>query len=71
MLSDDDLMNKVKNNPKENVAAIFDKIFNDQLAIIYDNNLNFYNKLTHNEQLKEQLKHDLLDYVYEEQGEQV
>ena len=37
----------------------------------YENNERFYNKINDNEQLKEQLKHDLLDYVYEEQEEQV
>lgn len=70
-MSDDDFINKVKHNPQENVAAIFDKIFTKQLAKIFDGNANFYNKITNNEQLRERLKQDLLDYVYEEQGEQV
>ena len=70
MMDDEDLMNKVKNNPKENVSAIFGKFFNKALLHIYENNERFYNKINDNEQLKEQLKHDLLDYVYEEQGEQ-
>ena len=71
MMDDEDLMNKVKNNPKENVSAIFGKFFNKALLHIYENNERFYNKINDNEQLKEQLKHDLLDYVYEEQGEQI
>lgn len=71
MLSDDDLMNKVRNNPKENVAAIFDKFFDKELVNIFNSNESFYNKINTNEQLRDRLKRDLLDLVYEEQGEQV
>ena len=71
MLSDDELMNKVRNNPKENVAAIFDKFFNKELVNIFNSNKNFYDKIITNDQLREKLKNDLLDFVYEEQGEQV
>ena len=70
MLADDELMNKVKHNPKENVAAIFDKIFDKELVNIFMSNEKFYNKINSNEQLRERLKEDLLDYVYEEQGEE-
>ena len=66
-----DCINKVKHNPQENVAAIFDKIFNSELVNIFMKNESFYNKISNNEQLRERLKQDLLDYVYEEQGEQV
>ena len=70
MLSDEELMNKVRNNPKENVEAIFDKFFNKELVNIFQSNESFYNKISTNEQLRDRLKQDLLDYVYEEQGEQ-
>ena len=71
MLSDDELMNKVRNNPKESVAAIFDKFFNKELVNIFNSNKSFYDKIINNDQLRERLKHDLLDLVYEEQGEEV
>ena len=71
IMADDELINKVRNNPKENVAAIFDKIFDKELVNIFLSNENFYNKISSNEQLRERLKQNLLDYVYEEQGEQV
>ena len=64
-------MNKVRNNPKENVAAIFDKFFNKELVHIFNSNKSFYDKISTNDQLRERLKQDLLDLVYEEQGEQV
>ena len=71
MLADENFINKVKHNPQENVAAIFDKIFNNELVKIFTNNENFYNKISNNEQLRERLKKDLLDYVYEEKGEEI
>ena len=71
MMANEDFINKVKHNPQENVAAIFDKIFNKELVNIFMSNESFYNKISNNEQLRERLKQDLLDYVYEEQGEQV
>ena len=70
MLSDEELMNKVRNNPRENVEAIFDKFFNRELVNIFNSNESFYNKINTNVQLRDKLKRDLLDFVYEEQGEQ-
>ena len=70
-MADEDLINKVKHNPKENVAAIFDKIFDKELVNIFMRNEKFYNKINSNDELRERLKEDLLDYVYEEQGEKV
>ena len=53
------------------MAAIFDKFFERELVKIFNSNETFYNKINTNPQLKERLKNDLLDYVYEEQGEKV
>ena len=69
MLSNDDLMSKVRNNPKENVAAIFDKFFNKELVNIFNSNKSFYDKIITNDQLRERLEEDLLDLLYEEEGE--
>lgn len=71
MLSDEELMNKVRNNPRENVEAIFDKFFNRELVNIFNSNESFYTKIITNEALSDRLKQDLLDFIYEEQGEQV
>lgn len=70
MLSNDEFIDKVKKNPKESVAAIFDNVFNKELVNIFISNEKFYNKINSNDQLRERLKQDLLDYVYEEQGEE-
>ena len=71
MLSNEDLMNKVRNNPKENVAAIFDDFFDEELVNIFNSNEKFYTKITTNDELSNKLKQDLLDFIYEEQGEEV
>jgi type I restriction enzyme R subunit len=66
MLSNEDLANKIDNNSKENVAAIFDKYFNDELLKVFKNNFNLYKKISDNDKLKEMLKIDLLDLVYDQ-----
>ena len=70
IMSDEGFITKVKSNPRENVAAIFGNIFEDELVTIYESNDTFYNKINNNPELKERLKNDLLDFVYEETGEQ-
>lgn len=69
MLSNNDLMNKVRNNSKENVAAIFGDFFNKELITIFNSNKSFYDKIITNDQLRERLEEDLLDLLYEEEGE--
>lgn len=69
MESDDDLINKVNNNSRENVYPIFFRIFNKQLVDIFQSNKDFYNKINSNPELKDKLMDYLLDYVYEEYGE--
>ena len=71
IMSDEGFITKVKSNPRENVAAIFGNIFEDELVTIYESNDTFYNKINNNPELKERLKNDLLDFVYEETGEEV
>jgi hypothetical protein len=53
------------------VAAIFDRIFDKELVKIFQSNEKFYNKINQNNKLKKRLRDDLLDFVYEEEGEQV
>ena len=69
MLSNNELMNKVRNNSKENVAARFGDFFNKELVTIFNSNKSFYDKITTNEQLRKRLEEDLLDLLYEEKGE--
>ena len=67
LTSDKSLMDKVKNNPKENVEAIFGKLLEGILADLFNNNEGFFNKIHSNPKLKEQLEHYLLDYIYEKE----
>ena len=71
VLSDAEFILKVKNNPRENVEPVFNRLFEDELVRIFNSNKNFYNKINANEQLKERLKNDLLDFVYEKEASEV
>ena len=68
MMANGELANRVRNNSKENVGAVFDKYFDQELTGLLQNNLEFFKKINDNEQLKNRLKDLLLDAVYEEQN---
>ncbi len=67
LLDNEDLAEKIKNNSKENVAAIFDTYFSDVLNSLINSNFAFYRKIMDNEVLRDKLKLLLLDAIYEEQ----
>ena len=59
-----DLLNKIEHNSKENVKAVFDRYFNDEMTKLLNSNMKFYKRLVDNEKLKSRLKTSLLDLVY-------
>lgn len=66
LLDNEELSDKIKNNSKENVAAIFDDYFDDVLNGLIDGNFAFYRKIMDNHVLKNKLKKLLLDAIYDE-----
>ena len=71
MLANDELADKIANNSKENVEAVFDKCFDQEMLYLFQNNLDFFKKISDNEDLKTNLKKELLDLVYAEKKKQV
>ena len=65
-MDNEELSDKIKNNSKENVAAIFDDYFDDVLNGLIDGNFAFYRKIMDNHVLKNKLKKLLLDAIYDE-----
>jgi type I restriction enzyme R subunit len=66
MLANEELANKIANNSKENVETVFDKYFDKEMLFLLQNNLDFFKKISDNEELKMNLKKELLNLVYEE-----
>ncbi len=62
----EDLKNKIKNNSKENVLAVFDWYFDDVMVEILNNNTWFYKKIVDNEKIKSRLKENLFHMIYNE-----
>lgn len=67
LLDNEELAEKIRNNSKENVAAIFDEYFNEVLNTLISRNFAFYKKIMDNETLRDRLKKLLLDAIYDEQ----
>ena len=64
--NNEDLLNKLKHNSKENVEALFDTYFDEVMIWILNKNTDFYKKVIDNEKLKDRLKSNLFDMVYSE-----
>ena len=61
---------KAQKNKKENLRAVFDDYFNDELMSVRQNNKKFFSKINSNPELRNELKNYLLDLLYEEPAEQ-
>jgi type I restriction enzyme R subunit len=64
LLENKELINKMEHNSKENVRAVFDKYFNQEMSKLLNNNMNFYKRIVDNEKLRKRLKADLFDLLY-------
>ena len=64
LLSNEELINKMKNNSKENVKAVFDKYFNQEMNKLLNGSINFYKRIVDNEKLRKRLKTDIFDLLY-------
>jgi type I restriction enzyme R subunit len=64
--NNEELKNKIKNNSRENVLAIFDNYFDDVMIEILNNNTDFYKKVVDNEKIKSRLKDNLFHMIYNE-----
>ena len=56
MLQNEDLLNKMEHNSKENVKAVFDKYFNQEMTKLLNSNLKLYKRIVENDKLKTKLK---------------
>lgn len=67
----EELNTKAQKNKKENLRAVFDDYFNDELMSVRKNNKQFFSKINSNSQLRNELKNYLLDLLYEDPAEKV
>ncbi len=70
LLSNDELINKMEHNSIENVKAVFDKYFNQEMTELLKSNMNFYKRVVDNEKLRDKLKAELFKLLYVEYGKQ-
>jgi len=64
LLDNKELINKMEHNSRENVKAVFDKYFNQEMNKLLNSNMNFYKRIVDNEKLRKQLKLALFDLLY-------
>lgn len=66
LLENKELLNKMKHNSKENVKAVFEKYFNQEMTKLLNSNMKFYKRIVDNDKLKKKLKTSLFDLMYYE-----
>jgi len=64
LLENKELLNKMEHNSKENVKAVFDKYFNQEMNKLLNSNMNFYKRIVDNEKLRKIFKTALFDLLY-------
>ena len=64
LLENKDLINKIENNSKQNVKAVFDKFFNEEMTKLLNSNMKIYKRIVDNDKLRNKLKTALFDLVY-------
>jgi type I restriction enzyme R subunit len=69
MLSNKDLTNKMEQNSRENVEAVFDNYFDSEMSGLLNNNMDLYKRVVDNDKLRNKLKLSLLELLYEEYHE--
>lgn len=66
LLKNKELVQKMERNSPENVQAVFDKYFNQEMTGLLNSNMDFYKRVVDNEKLRDKLKVSLFDLLYED-----
>ena len=66
LLENEELINKMQHNSKENVEVVFDEYFENEINKLLNNDMEFYKKIVDNEKLRKSLKTALFDLLYSE-----
>ncbi|WP_414470554.1 type I restriction endonuclease subunit R [Methanobacterium sp. ACI-7] len=66
LLENEELFNKMEHNSRENVKAVFDKYFNEEMTGLLKSNMNFYKRVVDNEKLRNKLKNALFELLYDD-----
>ncbi len=66
LLENEELVKKMEHNSPENVRAVFDKYFNQEMTGLLNSNMDFYKRVVDNEKLRDKLKLALFNLLYEE-----
>ncbi len=64
LIDNKDLREKIKHNTKDNVKAVFEDYFNEELSKILKSNTRFYKKVNDDEKVRRELKNSLLELIY-------
>lgn len=67
LLRNKDLKEKIKRNSKQNVEAVFDKYFNEEMSDLLNDDMKLYKKINDNKALQDKIRKALFNLVYSEE----
>ena len=66
LVNNPELIERIQNNSKQNVRAIFDRFMDEEIAKLLSSDMNLYKRIVDNEKLRKRLESALFDLVYQE-----
>jgi type I restriction enzyme R subunit len=66
LVNNTELIERIQNNSKQNVRAIFDRFMDEEIAKLLSSDMNLYKRIVDNEKLRKRLESALFDLVYQE-----
>ena len=66
LVNNPELIERIENNSKQNVRAIFDRFMDEEIAKLLSSDMGLYKRIVDNEKLRKRLESALFDLVYQE-----
>jgi len=66
LLSNKNFIERIESNSKENVRAVFNRYFEEEVSKLLNNDVRLYKRIVDNDKLKRKLESALFDLIYQE-----
>ena len=65
-LDNNNFIERIESNSKENVRAVFNRYFEEEISKLLNNDVRLYKRIVDNDKLKRKLESALFDLIYQE-----
>ncbi|MBS3080436.1 hypothetical protein J4221_03120 [Candidatus Pacearchaeota archaeon] len=65
-MDNNNFIERIESNSKENVRAVFNRYFEEEISKLLNNDVRLYKRIVDNDKLKRKLESALFDLIYQE-----